>query len=145
VDELPRDAHGKTSRAALESILRSRSGAARTAPILYEELRDAHRLQRRMEVPPDLAFLDGHFEGHPVVAGVVQVRWVMDAAAVLLGAPPRVKSLEALKFHSVLRPGDAFSLEVERNGNRLRFRLFDGDRMFSSGRCRLAPASGSKA
>jgi 3-hydroxymyristoyl/3-hydroxydecanoyl-(acyl carrier protein) dehydratase len=80
-----------------------------------------------------------------VVAGVVQVRWVMDAAAALLGAPPRVKSLEALKFHSVLRPGDAFYLEVERNGDRLRFRLFDGDRIFSSGRFRLAPASGAKA
>ncbi len=145
VDELPRDAQGKTSRAALESILRNRSRGARTSPILYEELRDARHLQRRMEVPPDLAFLDGHFEDMPVVAGVVQVRWVMDAATVLLGAPPRVASMEALKFHSVLRPGDAFYLEVERDGDRLRFRLFDGDRMFSSGRFRLASAPESKA
>ena len=82
-------------------------------------------------------------QGFPVVAGVVQVHWAMDAASELLGSPPRVSAIEALKFHTLLRPGDEFDLEVElsEDGRKLRFRLFDGSRVFASGRCRLLPDS----
>jgi acyl-CoA synthetase (AMP-forming)/AMP-acid ligase II len=142
VDDLPRNAQGKTPAESLERILRDPVANRDSAPVLYEERREPNRLVRRLGVPRDLSFLEGHFEGLPVVAGVVQVHWAMDAASELLGSPPRVNAIEALKFHTVLRPGDAFDLEVElsEDGRKIRFRLSDGPRIYSSGRCRLKNA-----
>ena len=107
-----------------------------TAP----EERSETLVVRRLRVPADLAFLDGHFEGFPVVPGVVQLRWALGAGTALLGQAPRVREIEALKFKDLLRPGQDFSLRVEISdaGKRLRFRLEDGNQLFSSGRCTLA-------
>ena len=107
--------------------------------------------EARLRIPEDLAFLEGHYPGRPVVAGVVQVHLAMRALEELLGAPARLARLEALKFHALLQPGDEVRLRVERDpdGVRFRFRLADAarpERVFASGRGQLArgrPASGA--
>jgi acyl-coenzyme A synthetase/AMP-(fatty) acid ligase len=140
VDELPRDPQGKTSRAALLALFED--GAERgpvVAPVLLAERRDARTLVRELRVPPDLAFLDGHFPGHPVVAGVVQIHWAMLAARDFLGPGFRARSLEGVRFRELLLPGQAFTLELElaEAGDSLGFRLVDGARVFASGRVAL--------
>lgn len=123
VDALPRDARGKLPRDALES--------------LFAEVR---RVERRLEVDPQLACLDGHFPGHPIVPGVAQLGWALEAAAELLGHPPRPRALEALKFPTPLRPGAACTLQVElaADAASFHFSLHDAGRTFASGRVRLA-------
>ncbi|HTO06231.1 MAG TPA: AMP-binding protein [Myxococcota bacterium] len=137
VDELPRDPQGKTSRAALLALFEegTERGAV-LAPVLLGERREARSLSRELRVPPDLAFLDGHFPSHPVVAGVVQVHWVMLAARELVGPGFRARSIEGLRFRELLLPGQAFTLELELSaaGDSLGFRLQDGARVFSSGK-----------
>ena len=100
---------------------------------------------RELRVPADLAFFEGHFPGQPVVAGVVQLHWVMLAAADLLGATPQLLALEGLRFRDVLLPSQPFrlSLELSPARDRLRFELSDGERVFAKGRAQLAPGSGS--
>ncbi|MGH7293014.1 MAG: AMP-binding enzyme, partial [Myxococcota bacterium] len=98
VAELPRDAQGKTPHAALVELLEQAGERAPVlAPLTLSERRGPRSLERELRVPADLAFLDGHFPGQPVVAGVVQIHWVMLATAELLGAPPRVRALEGLR------------------------------------------------
>ena len=99
----------------------------------------ARRIERKFEVPDDLVFFRGHFEAHPVVAGIVQLRWVMDAARELLGEPPSVRRIEALKFPELLLPGQSFALAVELSDSRelIHFRLWEGRRTFATGRCWL--------
>ena len=136
-DSLPRDAQGKTSVRALRALLEE-------PPLRPELLAARHEPGRSVvewRVPPDLAQLEGHFPGHPVVAGVVQVHWVMGVLEEQLGGPPALECLEALKFHHVLAPGDhvRLCLEFEDGGARFRFELFDAERperVFSSGRGR---------
>jgi acyl dehydratase len=64
----------------------------------------------------------------------------MQAAAELLGRNPPLAGLEALKFPLPLRPGTSLTLRVERSddGSQLRFRLFEGDDVFVTGRALLA-------
>jgi hypothetical protein len=74
-----------------------------------------------------------------VVAGVVQLSWVMGELEELLGEAPRLESLDALKFHDVLGPGERvrLRLETEQAGARFRFVLADAERperTFASGR-----------
>ena len=136
-DVLPRDAQGKTSVRALRALL----GEAPLRPELLAAQHEPGRSVVEWRVPADLAQLEGHFPGHPLVAGVVQVHWVMGVLEEQLGEPPSLESLEALKFHAVLVPGDhvRLSLEFEAGGARFRFELADAERparVFSSGRGR---------
>jgi acyl-coenzyme A synthetase/AMP-(fatty) acid ligase/3-hydroxymyristoyl/3-hydroxydecanoyl-(acyl carrier protein) dehydratase len=140
VDELPRDAQGKSSRGALLALFED--GAERApvlSPVLLSERREPRSLLRELRVPADLAFLDGHFPSHPVVAGVVQIHWVMLAARDFLGPGFRARSVDAVRFRELLLPGQTFTLELELSeaGDSLSFRLFDGPRVFSSGRVAL--------
>jgi len=138
VDALPRDAQGKLAKEALRAVFDSNG----RDPVLVAENRDAYSIERTLEVPADLVYLDGHFDGAPIVPGVALLRWVMSAAEALRGTPPRIHSIEALKFPSSLRPGDRFTLRVETDarGTRLDFRVLDHDRSFATGRCKLLPA-----
>ncbi len=149
--ELPRDAQGKLSQGALAALLARApraAGAARAGrePEVLAERRGAGRLERRLRVPADLAWLDGHFEGLPLVAGVVQLRWVLEAARELLGGPPRPRRLEGLKFPELLRPGQELTLTLELSpaGDRLHFELAESGRVFACGQARLAaPGEGA--
>jgi hypothetical protein len=136
-DALPRDAQGKTSVRALRALL----GEAPRRPELLAAQHQPGRSVVEWRVPADLAQLEGHFPGQPLVAGVVQVHWVMGVLEERLGAAPNPESLEALKFHHVLGPGDhvRLSLEIEDGGARFRFELVDAadpKRIYSSGRGR---------
>ncbi|HJO24264.1 MAG: polyketide synthase dehydratase domain-containing protein [Myxococcota bacterium] len=125
------------------SHLFAQEGSGKTCePIVEDEHRGERRLERRLRVPEDLVFLEGHFAGFPVVPGVVQLGWAIGAAAALLGHPPAVRCLEALKFPTLLRPGDVVRLTVESDGDgrRLRFEIRSADAaecIFASGRCEL--------
>jgi acyl-coenzyme A synthetase/AMP-(fatty) acid ligase len=135
VEALPRDAQGKVPVRALRALLDEKP----RQPERLSEERTSEGAIVVWRVPHDLAQLEGHFPGHPVVAGVVQVDWVMSVVAELLGAPPHLTGLEALKFHEMLLPGDSARAEVtiHDGGTRFRFRLTDPDRpdrTFSSGR-----------
>jgi len=143
VDALPTDERGKPNHSALGELFAKGDEGLVTEPELLEERRSADRLERALRVPADLAFLEGHFPGFPVVPGVVQLRWALRLAAELLGREPRLAGVEALKFRELLRPGDAFRAAVVLSTSReaFEFRLWSDDpassRVFSTGRCLL--------
>ena len=95
---------------------------------------------RQLRVPTDLAGIEGHFEGDPLVPGVMQIGWALDAAAALLGEIPRVRRLDAIKFPTLLRPGTSVRLEVQLldAGAKLRFTLSVDGEITATGRCVLA-------
>jgi 3-hydroxymyristoyl/3-hydroxydecanoyl-(acyl carrier protein) dehydratase len=141
VDALPRNPQGKLPIAALAALFEPRDREA----IVHQETRGQGWLERRIEVPSDLVYLDGHYENQPMVPAVAQLRWVMEAAFELWGRTPRVSEFDVLKFPEVLLPGQRFALRVERwePGNGFQFRLYEDRRVFASGRCRLAAAGES--
>lgn len=145
VETLPRDAQGKLPAAVLHALFAGAGNAPRSPEVL-DTRREPRGLEVRLRIPHDLAFLEGHFPGAPVVAGVVQVHFVMAALEELLGAAPRLEVLEALKFLEVLQPGQEVRLGLELaedeagRGARFSFTLTDPERperIFSSGRGRL--------
>jgi 3-hydroxymyristoyl/3-hydroxydecanoyl-(acyl carrier protein) dehydratase len=106
------------------------------------ETRGARRLERALRVPSDLAALEGHFPGAPLVAAVVQLGWTMDALAALAGRALVPLAFEGLRFRDVLAPLQELRLAVElaEAGDLARFQLDAGERVFAAGRVRLAPA-----
>jgi acyl-coenzyme A synthetase/AMP-(fatty) acid ligase len=141
VERLPRTAQGKLPEAEVGALFAADgSGAAPLEPIVESEICDDDSLRQSCIVPDDLAFFSGHFDSFPVVPGVAQLRWVLAAAQTLLGACPRVRAIEALKFRQPLRPGARFELELRADGDRncIRFRLWREDGEISAGRIVLA-------
>jgi len=135
VDALPRDTQGKMPKARLAALFEVQP----RDPIQIDDSRGEGYIERRLEVPDDLIYLQGHFEGFPIVAGVVQLRWVTDAVRAWLGEMPRVQAVEALKFPEPLLSGQSFTLRADFSERRdlIRFRLYDGNRTFAMGRWRI--------
>jgi 3-hydroxymyristoyl/3-hydroxydecanoyl-(acyl carrier protein) dehydratase len=118
------------------------ASAGSRGPLVLAETRSARRLERALRVPADLAALDGHFPGAPLVAGVVQLGWVMQAASALAGCALTARGFEGVRFRDALAPEQELRLAVEISeaGDLARFRLDAGERVFAAGRVRLASA-----
>jgi 3-hydroxymyristoyl/3-hydroxydecanoyl-(acyl carrier protein) dehydratase len=53
---------------------------------------------------------EGHFPGDPLLPGVVQIGFVVDALASRFGATPLISAIPALRFRRVVRPGDELEI-----------------------------------
>ena len=140
-DALPRNPQGKLPQASLVALFEPRDREA----TLQHETRGEGWLERRLEVPRDLAYLDGHYEGNPIVPAVAQLRWVMEAAFDLLGATLACASSRCSSSPRCCSPDrPSRSDRAALRGRPTRFRLFEGARVFASGRCRLAAPGESR-
>lgn len=150
VDALPRNPQGKLPTAALRELFaagRADASAADSEPgdaaasIEHEE-RSADRIVRTLNIPTNLAGIEGHFAGFPVVPGIMQIRWSLEAAAELLGEIPCVRRMDAIKFPTLLRPGRSVRVDVELldEGTRLRFTLTADGAITATGRCVITTA-----
>lgn len=138
VETLPTDAQGKISSVLLKSLFQSRFIPSVTEPEASTKDIQEKVLMWRARVPESLGYFEGHFPGHPIVPGVVQIRWVMRASSAWFKQTPVVQQMEAIKFKSPLLAGQNFSLKIDRSHGdgvqTLRFSLTDGETLFSSGR-----------
>jgi hypothetical protein len=112
VPSLPRNRAGKLTRESLGELT-SRYGQA-SAP-----LEGPPRWQR---VPHTHPALPHHFPGDPVVPGVWLLSLVEDAARERFGAALRLRGVPEARFRRILRPGEAYRIELTRvAGDRLEF------------------------
>lgn len=67
----------------------------------------------RVEVPRDLVYFEGHFEGNPMLPGLAQVLALVDVEARRVFpelATRGARKLSRLKFQATIRPGDVLEL-----------------------------------
>jgi predicted hotdog family 3-hydroxylacyl-ACP dehydratase/3-hydroxymyristoyl/3-hydroxydecanoyl-(acyl carrier protein) dehydratase len=105
-------------------------------PHLLDVRREGPGLRVRARVPGDLDCFDGHFPGHPVVPGFVQLGWAMGLAREHLAAAGEPAAIEALKYRSFLLPEAEVEIAIEPAVSGVRF-AFRGESELSSGRILL--------
>jgi 3-hydroxymyristoyl/3-hydroxydecanoyl-(acyl carrier protein) dehydratase len=114
VPELPREATGKLRRDNALALFTEKRGPVRELEGLAAE-QEPDRARFELRVPADLLHFQGHFEGWPVLPGVVQVGLVAVKHAALawpeLGALTRVRRL---KMKQPIRPEDVIALDLKR-------------------------------
>jgi acyl-coenzyme A synthetase/AMP-(fatty) acid ligase/3-hydroxymyristoyl/3-hydroxydecanoyl-(acyl carrier protein) dehydratase len=135
LDALPVDAQGKTTYSALRDLIRKDVAA----PIFPQQRlieRDSQHALLQLTAPSDLLYFDGHFAGVPILAGVVQVDWVIFYGRQYFPLPPAFRSIHALKFQRIIPPEVPFMLELiyEATQSCLIFKITSSAGQHASGR-----------
>jgi len=145
LDQMPVNAQGKTTLAALLALLDGDEGAAARRPRLPQlrELeREPLRVLLEVSAPADLLYFDGHFDVAPILPGVVQVDWAIHYGRQYFSLPPRFKGINALKFQHVIQPETLVQLELLHDQAKgcLQFRYVSEAGQHASGRVMLGDA-----
>jgi 3-hydroxymyristoyl/3-hydroxydecanoyl-(acyl carrier protein) dehydratase len=113
-----------------------------TEPIVIGQRVAPPEAELDLEIPAGLEYFEGHFTGAPVVPGVVQVKWAIEAARRHLGAGGALAGKDALTFQRVLIPGSVVTLTLKwvASDCKLYFSYGSADARFSSGRLLFLPA-----
>ena len=135
LDQLPVNAQGKTTQAAMLALL----GA--THPLATTIEQDAGRVLLGLGVPASLAYFDGHFRQAPILPGVVQVDWAIHYARAHFALAPAFRGINALKFQQVIRPDAPLFLELSHDAVKgsVQFRYFSDAGPHAGGRILFGP------
>lgn len=107
------------------------------APERLAEREEAGVRHVTLRVPPGLACFAGHFAGHPLVPGVVELDWAIRELERWIDRELDVAALEALKFRRPLLPGETLVLRLAREAAAtFAFQMNDENGPISSGRVR---------
>ncbi|MBL8278477.1 MAG: AMP-binding protein [Pelomonas sp.] len=126
--ELPVNTQGKSTQARLLAE--------------FDPRRPALRAVQRSDAGDDLTLLidprlpqfEGHFPGHPILAGVVQVEWAELFGRERFGIAGSFAGMEALKFQRVITPGPPVTLSLAWSAGKLSFRYHSAQGQHASGR-----------
>ena len=111
LDALPTNAQGKTTHADLIALLDG--GQSRpTLPLQRLLERETQRVVLELSAPSDLGYFNGHFPGVPILAGVVQIHWVITYGRQCFDLPPVFRGIHVLKFQRIIGPEKPFTLEL---------------------------------
>lgn len=137
--QMPLNSQGKLAQADVEALLLA---ARPKAPEVLEQSASDGEWSLQLSVPPDLAYLSGHFPKAPVLPGVVQVEWALNLGRQLLKLDGAFAGMEVLKFQQLVRPGDEIQLHLRFDAERgkLYFAYRNDTATCSSGRILLGPA-----
>jgi acyl-CoA synthetase (AMP-forming)/AMP-acid ligase II len=145
LDQMPVNAQGKTTLAALLALLDDAGVDRRPRlPEVRELERAGDRVVLEVTAPSNLYYFDGHFDVAPILPGVVQVDWAIHYGRRYFPLPAIFKGINALKFQQVIQPAQPVRLELTHDAVKgsLQFRYASDAGQHSSGRVMLLAGSG---
>lgn len=120
VDRLPREANGKLLRRRVLQLFglaedgRPMPRQFEIGSVVHEALDGTTSVRVEVDVPKQLLWFQGHFDGYPVLAGVVQIHELLlpliEQHGPRLGA---LQQLKRIKFLGRIVPGDALMVRLE--------------------------------
>ena len=127
----------------LNDVRMSISGGVglRFPPVLSHAIGD-ESLGLVFDIQPDLDWFRGHFPGHPVLPGIVQLHWAVAVAAAYFEIPEVPAEVLRLKFKSIVVPPCTVELTLARPApTDVQFEYTGSERQYSQGRLRFNRSS----
>ena len=91
-------------------------------PIRSSELAETHAVYL-LDITPELPWFRGHFPGHPVLPGLVQVEWARLLCERDLKPWGGFQGLRSVKFQRLVKPGMTLCLRLALKEDRVDWRL----------------------
>ena len=109
-------------------------------PLISELRRAGETLTLALDVTSELAPVEGHFPGTPILPAVAQVDWAIRIARANFALPARFSALRALKFLRVVQPPVKLMLELARldDGHTVTFAFSHAGAACATGRIEFA-------
>jgi 3-hydroxymyristoyl/3-hydroxydecanoyl-(acyl carrier protein) dehydratase len=94
----------------------------------------------QLAIHPGLNGFEGHFDGAPIVPGVLQIYWALQFANQYLKpvSPFDIANMEAVKFQQVMTPGIEVRLDLELADTKLMFVFSSPSKRYSSGKIAIS-------
>jgi 3-hydroxymyristoyl/3-hydroxydecanoyl-(acyl carrier protein) dehydratase len=104
VERLPAGTLGKLQRHELAALFAAPARERPTEPEICARRNLPDGVELDLHIPADLAQLEGHFPGRPVLAGVVQIDWAVMLASRYLGLSIAAAREFQVKFRTITTP-----------------------------------------
>ncbi|THB67352.1 MAG: AMP-binding protein [Gammaproteobacteria bacterium] len=142
IDALPVNSQGKLEHDKIKALFTD-SEKPKLPDVIASDI-DGDSVNLQIFVPDNIYYFSGHFPGTSILAGVVQLSWVVHYAQEYFGIKVSSKQLDAIKFQSVITPGKNISLDIKfnRDKSNIAFKYYcledqSEEISFSSGRIKL--------
>lgn len=99
-----------------------------------QEISD-HKVSLFLEIPSNLYYLEGHFPGVPIVAGVVQLHWAVVFARQYFDLSMSVNDVSKVKFSNLMQPKNAVCLTLLHDAEKhlISYSYDTGDKNYATG------------
>jgi 3-hydroxymyristoyl/3-hydroxydecanoyl-(acyl carrier protein) dehydratase len=116
--------------------MRTNNDLVKIWPEVLTKTTDENQITLQLLVPTDLDYFNGHFPNAPILAGVVQLHWVVEFSKKYFSLNSlEVKNTEVLKFQVVIIPGQNLTLTlIKKAANKVRFSYTSDKGQHASGR-----------
>jgi 3-hydroxymyristoyl/3-hydroxydecanoyl-(acyl carrier protein) dehydratase len=93
--------------------MRTNNDLVKIWPDVLTKTTDDNQITLQLLIPTDLDYFNGHFPNAPILAGVVQLHWVVEYSKKYFSLSSlEVKNSEVLKFQVVIIPGQNLTLTL---------------------------------
>ena len=142
VRRMPETLQGKSPLSQFQAMFDD-SPVGVTQPIILHRETGPTELCLKLRLPSELNYFDGHFDGYPILAGVIQLGWAIDYGREAFSLDGTFQRIDALKFFHVLSAGEEVTLELkfEHEKDKLHFRYSSAEHEHSAGRIHFRAAA----
>ncbi|MFA6163511.1 MAG: AMP-binding protein [Methylobacter sp.] len=132
-DRIPMTAQGKVERHLLMQLLNTES---RKFPQVHGFTSTYDRVELDVKVPTELVYFPDHFDGFPILPGVVQIAWAEHFGKLFFAINESFSQMEIIKFVKIIQPEDEIKLALKWDANtgQLSFNFSSEQGVHSSGR-----------
>ena len=127
LDEIPKTQNGKIDSAKLRKIF----GMKLSLPFVLNRSKNGETFEINMMFKTNSNFFEGHFDGFPIVPGVVQLYYAKFFAEEIY--PNIHKDCKKIKFTNILKPETVVTLKLTQKGDNVEFSYINEEKTYSSG------------
>lgn len=117
LDEIPKTQNGKTDIAKLKKLF----GMKLSLPYIFSRSKNNETYRIQMMFKKNSNFFQGHFEGFPIVPGVVQLYYAKFFAEDVFNIQLPYSDIKKIKFSNIMKPETPVTLKLTRKGDILEF------------------------
>jgi len=130
VDEIPVNTQSKVMPAEINAIILSDVAE----PIVLNKSVVGDAAEMEIAFMPESAYFEGHFPGHAILPGVIQVHFAAYFSNKIWKTGATFKEMKKLRFSKIARPSQKLKLALVRSGQEVSFKYCDcGDAVCSQG------------